>query len=228
MFNPLKAFWYRRPRHDDSWRSCRHADPLTLLCVIGSPLLLICIIAIFQSEGIDVVFFFLGIAIVGIVVSLGLLVVTIAKYLTARVRTASRLLQRHTPPRTQVILRLLPKVLRIMAVPLFLLSVAGDTSGLLGLLCCLQIGCFLTWIGLFIWSFVRAGRLEALARQQARQQERWPAGQLLLRAVPEERVRDTLYAQPTESRVGEDQSPTSPYADYEQPQSQYPIQMPPT
>lgn len=218
MLNLLKALWSRR---------ARHADPLMLLCVIGSPLLVICILAILVSEGIDITFLVLLIAFIAItiiVTALTILAITVSNYLIAQARATAQLLRRHTPPPMQVILRLLPRLIKILALPMFLLSLAGDTSGLLGLLCCLQICCILSWIGLFTRSCVRAWRLEA----QARQQERRPAGQMLLRAIPVERVPYALYAQPTASHLEEYQSPTSSYADYEQPQTQYPIQMPPT
>lgn len=142
----------------------------------------------------------------------------------ARMRAVAHVFPVCTPPRTQALLLLLPRAIKVMSFPVLLLAVVGDTSGLLGLLCFVLLLLIAACIGLFGASFMHAWKYEVAQRQQERQ----PRGRMnLIRATSEENVFLVLYAAQLTSQSGlqADDHPqsTAQYADYEQPQTQYPL-----
>lgn len=201
------------------------ADPLDRLRVIGWALLPISIGAMdLWADGVHVVPL-LGIAIIGIVVVLCLFLAGIVKRIHARIRVAVQVLPMSTPFPVQVLLQYLPRAIRVMYIPVLLLSITGDTSGLLCLLCGVQLLMIGTCIGLLGWAFVHAWKYEGAVGQQQERQSSVQAP--LIRASSQGTLTHVLYAQ-LPSVVQETQTVdhntqlTTQYEDYEQPKAQYP------
>lgn len=223
---------YRVVRLANGWltRSFRSSDPLSLLCMIGVPLLLASIFGILAVEGVEITPLLESIATIAAGVTLCFFVIAFARYVRNRLRAIAAVLPECTPPHTQMLLRLLPRLIQFLALPVLLLSAAGDTSGLLGLLCCTQMFLMVIFIGTFTSTFVRAWKYEAILRQQREHRaRRLPRSRQELsgHVVPH-----VLYARSSVTSAPETHSPVSPkpsqYAEYEQPQAQYPQQMPPS
>jgi hypothetical protein len=225
MLNLLEVFRLLRSRRSESRHQFR-LDPLTLLCLVGLPLLLICIFAVLQAEGLDLfpllLTVLLTVATVGIVGTLCWLV-TITKRIVAWTQEAAQLLRTYTPPHLQKLVRLLQYAIRIMAVLIGLLLLAGDTSGLLNLLYYVQLLLTVTSISLVLWLLRRAQKYDASTRRQHQ------TGQQM---EPLCLAQSFSYVQPAiilrESDLPQHASGETSYADYEQPQAHYPLrQMPP-
>lgn len=199
------------------------ADPLDRLRVIGWPLFVLSIGAIdLWADGVHVVPL-LGSAVIGLVVVLYLLLAGIVKRIHARIRVAVQVLPTSPPFHVQVLLRFLPRAIRVVCIPVLLLSLTGDTSGLLGLLCGIQLFMIGTCVGLLGWAHAwkYGGAVE-------RQQERQSSVQApFIRADSEKNLSRVLYGQSSSmlqvmQTDDHNAQPFTQYADYEQPQAQYP------